>query len=139
MPPRIDAADHPRVAYAASLRRAVRVHGDARGLVTLAKGVAGRDEISIETPRGAYNTGAGRSLLQDVLAAWPAGMPLFAAVSPGNARSLRAFLAAGFRPIGSEVLIDTGHGRSRRRPRSAMSQTIGSLTGASPPRIFSDG
>lgn len=26
-------------------------------------------------------------------------------VSPGNARSLRAFLAAGFVPVGSEVLL----------------------------------
>jgi hypothetical protein len=29
--------------------------------------------------------------------------PPFAQVSPGNARSLRAFLGAGLRPIGSEV------------------------------------
>jgi hypothetical protein len=36
----------------------------------------------------------------------PAGEPLFAAVSPGNARSVRAFLAMGFVPIGSEVIID---------------------------------
>jgi hypothetical protein len=31
---------------------------------------------------------------------------VFAAVSPGNARSLRSFLAAGFVPIGGEVIID---------------------------------
>jgi RimJ/RimL family protein N-acetyltransferase len=31
--------------------------------------------------------------------------PVFAAVSPGNARSLRALLACGFTPIGSEVLL----------------------------------
>jgi hypothetical protein len=35
----------------------------------------------------------------------PAGEPLFAAVSPGNARSLRAFLAVGFTPVASEVII----------------------------------
>jgi hypothetical protein len=34
-----------------------------------------------------------------------AGTAVFAAVSPGNARSLRAFLACGFKPVASEVLI----------------------------------
>ena len=31
--------------------------------------------------------------------------PVFAAVSPGNARSLRTVLALGFAPVGSEVLL----------------------------------
>lgn len=35
----------------------------------------------------------------------PAGEPVFAAVAPGNARSLRTFLATGFVPIGSEVIL----------------------------------
>jgi hypothetical protein len=35
----------------------------------------------------------------------PPAEPLFAQVTPGNAASLRAFLAAGYRPIGSEVLF----------------------------------
>ena len=41
----------------------------------------------------------------DALSLVPAGEPVFAAVSPGNARSLRAFLAVGFYPIrhGGEV------------------------------------
>jgi hypothetical protein len=47
----------------------------------------------------------GRSLLEDALALVPHGEPVFAAVSPGNARSLRAFLAAGFVPLGSETII----------------------------------
>lgn len=46
-----------------------------------------------------------RSLLADTLGLVPAGEPVFAAVTPGNARSLRAFLACGFVPIGSEVLM----------------------------------
>jgi RimJ/RimL family protein N-acetyltransferase len=37
----------------------------------------------------------------------PKGDVVFAQVAPGNAASLRAFLAAGFRPIGSEVLFLT--------------------------------
>jgi len=36
------------------------------------------------------------------------GEPLFAQVAPGNAASLRAFLAAGFVPIGAEVLFPRG-------------------------------
>ncbi|PPE66364.1 hypothetical protein C1704_10360 [Caldimonas caldifontis] len=110
LPPELGDSRHPRVAYARSQRRDVCVHGDERGLITLAKGLAGRDEISIETPEVAFGKGGGRSLLRDVLAAWPEGQPLFAAVSPGNARSLRAFLAAGFRPVASEVLIERSSG-----------------------------
>jgi hypothetical protein len=104
--PDLGDAAHPRVAYARRLRRDVLVQGDERGLITLVKGLAGRDEISIETPEASFGKGGGRSLMRDVLAAWPKGLPLFAAVSPGNARSMRAFLAAGFRLIGSEVLIE---------------------------------
>ncbi len=110
LPPDLGDSLHPRVAYARSLRRDVRVHGDERGLITLAKGLAGRDEISIEVSDVNFGKGGGRSLLRDVLAAWPEGQPLFAAVSPGNARSLRAFLAAGFRPVASEVLIERAGG-----------------------------
>lgn len=105
-----DLDGHPRVRYARSLRRtALRVYGDARGLVTLAEGIAGRRELSIELHDGdsdsPYGRGHGRALLRDALALVAAGEPVFAAVSPGNARSLRAFLAAGFTPLGSEVLI----------------------------------
>ncbi len=48
-------------------------------------------------------TGQGRSLVRDALAGETG--PVFAAVSPGNARSLRTFLALGFAPVGSEVLL----------------------------------
>ena len=34
---------------------------------------------------------------------------LFAQVAPGNAASLRAVAAAGFRPLGAEVLFHRGH------------------------------
>ncbi|GGS26976.1 N-acetyltransferase [Streptomyces humidus] len=100
--------DHPRVRYARELRSDVRVFGDDRGLVTLAAGLAGRTELSIELHRpedSGGGCGRGRSLLGDALTLVPGGEPVFAAVAPGNARSLRAFLAAGFAPIGSEVLV----------------------------------
>lgn len=109
-PPRLaeltDADGHPRVRYARSLRTDVEVHGDERGIVTLSDGLAGRRELSIELHRTQDSgRGYGRSLLSDALTLVPQGEPVFAAVSPGNARSLRTFLACGFTPIGSEVLL----------------------------------
>jgi GNAT superfamily N-acetyltransferase len=105
LPERFDAADHPRVRYATSLRQAVRVYGDERGLITLSAGLAGRRELSVEVAPQGQGRGWGRSLLTDALGLVPPDEPVFAAVSPGNARSLRAFLSVGFVPIGSEVII----------------------------------
>ncbi|MGW2634851.1 hypothetical protein ACWC2K_36870 [Streptomyces chattanoogensis] len=107
-----DADDHPRVRHARWLRTNVQVYGDERGLVTLADGLAGRRELSIELHRTRDGSrGHGRSLLSDALSLVPEGEPVFAAVSPGNARSLRAFLACGFTPIGSEVLLRPKRGQ----------------------------
>lgn len=76
--------------------------------MTLAVGLAGRTELSVEltSPPAA---GAGRGLVLEALGLLPAGDPVFAAVSPGNARSLRAFLALGFVPIGSEIILEVVH------------------------------
>ncbi|MCZ1006622.1 hypothetical protein [Streptomyces lydicus] len=114
-----DADAHPRVRHARWLRTSVQVYGDERGPITLADGLAGRWELSIELDR-AQDTGRGhgRSLLADVLSLLPEGEPVFAAVSPGNARSLRAFLACGFTPIGSEVLLRPSGGN---RPAAGIS------------------
>ena len=106
LPPRPDLDDHPRVRYARSMRSGVRVFGDERGVVTLAHGLAGRPELSIEAAPAGQGRGIGRALLLDALSLVPAGAPVFAAVAPGNARSLRAFLAVGFTPIGCEVLYE---------------------------------
>ena len=102
-----DRDDHSRVRHARLLRSDVTVYGDDRGLVTLGQGLAGRLELSIEAELQGQGRGWGRSLLVDALATVPDGEPVFAAVSPGNARSLRAFLAVGFTPIGSECQILT--------------------------------
>jgi len=45
------------------------------------------------------------ALVSDALSALPAGQLVVAAVAPGNAASLRAALAAGFRPLGSMQLF----------------------------------
>jgi hypothetical protein len=108
LPERGDLDEHPRVRYARDQRDDVRVHGDGRGLVTLAAGLAGRRELSVELTGSAPGRGAGRGLVADALGLVAAGEPVFAAVSPGNARSLRAFLAAGFVPVGGEVVIRSG-------------------------------
>jgi hypothetical protein len=105
LPELTDAANHPRVQHAEHLRRNVRVYGDQRGLATLAEGLAGRREISIEALPEGRGRGWGRSLLRDALGLIPDGEPVFAAVTPGNARSLRAFLSIGFIPVGSEVIL----------------------------------
>ncbi|MFJ5535467.1 alpha/beta fold hydrolase [Streptomyces sp. NPDC093261] len=104
--PLTDADDHPRVRYARQLRSGVRAFGDERGLVTLAAGLAGRTELSIELHQPADGgRGHGRALLADALTLVPEGEAVYAAVAPGNARSLRAFLATGFTPIGAEALV----------------------------------
>ncbi len=90
------------------MRSDVRVYGDPSGFVTIAKGLAGRNELSIEITDPGAVPGLGRRLLERARGAVEPGAWLFAAVSPGNARSLRSFLSQGFVPIGTEVLIAPG-------------------------------
>ena len=99
LPERADLEHHPRVVRARAHRRDVRVFGDDdRGLLTLGRGLAGRLELSVElyddTDR---NVGAGRALIGAGLAAAAPGDLVWAQVSPGNAASLRAFLAVRIR------------------------------------------
>lgn len=100
---RDDLEDHPRVVRARRHRDDVRVLSRDEGFVTLGRGLAGRLEVSVEVEPGARGAGLGRSLA--VAARCLVDEPLFAQVSPGNSASVRAFLAAGYRPIGSEVLF----------------------------------
>ncbi|HEU5216322.1 MAG TPA: hypothetical protein VFU30_12365 [Gaiellaceae bacterium] len=100
-------ADHPRLRRARRYRSEVRIAEPAGGggLVVVGRGLAGRHEVSIEVEPGRRGDGLGRSLAQAAPALVPEGEPLFAQVAPGNAASLRAFLAAGYRPLGAEVLF----------------------------------
>ncbi len=71
----------------------------------LGRGLAGRWEVSYEDEPAARGRGQGCALAAAALGALPAGTPIFAQVSPGNSVSMRATLAAGFQPIGGEVLL----------------------------------
>ena len=103
---RADLDDHPRVTAARKRRTEVTVYGDERGLITVGRGLAHRWEVSVEllgdTPPG---EGTGRALIAESVGYVPDGEPVFASVAPGNAASLRAFLACGFTPIGADVVL----------------------------------
>lgn len=96
---------HPRVRYARELRRDVRVFADDRGLITIGRGLGGRHELGVELFGEEPGGGHGATLLRAALGLVGTHEWLYAACAPGNARSLRALLAAGFVPFGSEVLL----------------------------------
>jgi L-amino acid N-acyltransferase YncA len=81
----------------------VRAWAAEGGVLVTGRGVGGRLEVSVEVDEEARQRGLGRALV--TAARHLAGEPLWAQVAPGNARSLRAFLAAGYRPVGSELLL----------------------------------
>ncbi len=106
VPRRSDLEEHARVRRARALRRDVEVYGDDDGLTILGRGLVGRWELSVELfDPDAPPQGAGRRLIAAGLELVPDGERCWAQVSAGNARSLRAFLACGFVPVASEVLI----------------------------------
>ena len=99
--------DHPRVERALLHRSAVRILAtpDGAGLLTLGCGVAGRWEVSLEVDPDCRGHGLGTALARAARALVPDGAPVWAQVAPANVASLRAFLAAGYRPVGAEVLF----------------------------------
>lgn len=101
------AFSHPRVEYASRHRTDVRVYTDpdALGVLVVGRGLAERWEFAFEVEPAGRNRGLGRRLALAARGCVPEGEPLFAQVAPGNAASVRSVLAAGFRPIGSEVLF----------------------------------
>jgi GNAT superfamily N-acetyltransferase len=105
LPARPDLESHPRIGFARAWRSDLRVHGDDRGVVAIARGVGGLLEVSFEVDADRRGAGRGRQLLAEALALAPVGEPVLAAVAPGNAASLRAALAAGFTPIGAVQLV----------------------------------
>ena len=103
----VDPDRHPRAARALRYRGDLEVWTapDGAGVLVLGRGLAGRREVSFEVDPGRRNRGLGRLLVAAARHLTPPGEPLFAQVAPGNAASLRVVEAAGFRPIGAEVLF----------------------------------
>ncbi|WP_328470390.1 GNAT family N-acetyltransferase [Actinoplanes sp. NBC_00393] len=101
----ITSADHPRVRYARRRRDDVRVWAADGGVLVLGRGVAGRWETSVEVADGQRHRGLGRKLAVAARHLVPEGSQVWAQQSPGNARSVRVFQAAGFRPVGAEALM----------------------------------
>ncbi|HZZ96661.1 MAG TPA: hypothetical protein VFE19_06595 [Jatrophihabitantaceae bacterium] len=106
---RRDLATHPRAAFAQAVRDEVRVLGrpdeGSRSLTTVSRGIAGLFEISVEIDPAERGHGEGTAMIRAALAAIPHGEPVLAAVAPGNAASLRAFLAAEFAVVGSVQVL----------------------------------
>ncbi|HEU4421407.1 MAG TPA: GNAT family N-acetyltransferase [Pilimelia sp.] len=98
-------ADHPRVRRARRYRDDVRIWTTDGGVLVLGRGLGGRWETAIEVTEGLRNRGLGRRLAAAARNLVPEGRPVWAQVAPGNAASVRAFLAAGYAPIGAEALL----------------------------------
>jgi GNAT superfamily N-acetyltransferase len=103
----VDPDRHPRAARALRYRGDLEVWTapDGAGVLGRGRGLAGRREVSFEVEPVRRNRGLGRLLVAAARHLTPPGEPLFAQVAPGNAASLRVVEAAGFRPIGAEVLF----------------------------------
>ncbi|MFD5596704.1 GNAT family N-acetyltransferase [Streptomyces griseorubiginosus] len=99
----IEDANHPRIAYARGRRDDIRAWTADGGVLVTGRGVGGRLEVSVEVDEAVRQRGLGRVLVS--AARHLVGEPLWAQVSPGNARSLRAFQAAGYRPVGAEAVL----------------------------------
>ena len=81
---------------------------DGAGTLMLGRGLADRWELRFDVADAARGQGIGRRLAAAAPGLVPPGELVFAQVAPGNVASLRAILAAGYRPIGSEVLLFDG-------------------------------
>jgi GNAT superfamily N-acetyltransferase len=100
-------ATHPRIARARRYRHHVdvwRTH-DRAGVLIVGRGVCDRWEIAFEVAPEARGCGLGRRLVEAARSLAPKATTLWAQVAPGNAASLRAVIAGGFRPVGAEVLF----------------------------------
>ena len=102
-----EAGGHPRVQRALRHRTDVRTWTtpDGSALLVLGRGVAGRWEAGVEVDPAARGRGLGTALAAAAPAFVPGRAALWAQVAPANVASLRAFLTAGWRPVGAEVLF----------------------------------
>ncbi|MFI5683207.1 GNAT family N-acetyltransferase [Streptomyces sp. NPDC051636] len=96
---------HPRVSRARERRDDVRVWAAEGGVVVLGRGVAGRWETAVDVDEDVRHRGLGRALATAARHLVPDGRPVWSQQAAGNARSVRAFQAAGYRPVGAEALL----------------------------------
>jgi GNAT superfamily N-acetyltransferase len=101
----VPALTHPRVGRARRYRTDLRIFTGSGGVLVLGRGLAGRWEVAVEVDPTCRGRGIGRRLAAHAARLVPPGEPLWAQVAPGNAASLRAFLAAGYLPVGQEALL----------------------------------
>jgi GNAT superfamily N-acetyltransferase len=94
---------HPRMARARRYRDDIRAWRAEGGVVMIGCGIASRWEVSVEVDPGYRGAGLGRALAAAARHLVPGGSPVWAQISPANAASVRAFLAAGFKPVGAEA------------------------------------
>lgn len=98
-------ADHPRVRRALRYRTDVSVYRADGGVLVLGRGVGGRWEAAVEVDEQARGRGLGRELAHAARHLVADSRPIWAQIAPGNASSVRAFLAAGYAPVGAEALL----------------------------------
>ncbi|MGH2859818.1 MAG: hypothetical protein ACRDMJ_20270 [Solirubrobacteraceae bacterium] len=77
----------------------------ARATAVLGRGLAHRWEVAVEVVPQARRRGVARDALVDARRLVGPSAVVFAQTAPANAASVRALLAAGFDPIGAEVLF----------------------------------
>jgi hypothetical protein len=96
---------HPRISRALHCRDEVRAWQAEGGVVMIGRGIAGRWEVAVEVDPEHRGRGLGRTLAIAARHLVPAEAVVWAQIAPGNAASVRAFLAAGFQPVGAETLF----------------------------------
>ena len=101
----IGGSEHPRVRRALRFRDGLSIWAGDGAIVMIGRGVAGRWEVAVEVEPGCRGRGVGRAAIAAARHLVPDGQPVWAQIAPGNAASVRAFLAAGFQPAGAEVLL----------------------------------
>jgi GNAT superfamily N-acetyltransferase len=99
----VTAAHHPRVERARRFRDDVRAWTCPGGILIIGRGVAERWEVAIEVDPASRGRGLGRTLAR--AARHLTTHSLWAQIAPGNAASVRSFIAAGYVPMGAEVLL----------------------------------
>jgi GNAT superfamily N-acetyltransferase len=102
-----DGHDHTRILRAHRYRSDVSAYAaeEGAGLLITGRGLAGRWEAAFEVEPAHRNRGLGRRLAAAARAMIPRGEAVFLQVAPGNVASMRAVLAAGYRPVGAEVIF----------------------------------